>query len=681
MLARYIRPPPVVALFNASNQPALRLMGAAPVCSLFFAAGVEPGVSLVGQTEVSAGADGLAVFGSVAITAPLAHHLVLCAHCTSAAGSTDDIEAPVHVYGATVVWETPPGLLLFNTVPDVVPTLLLRLIAANGSSLEFTSAADAASSCTASVLSYVSLECPCRTTSYSFVCTRPADSAEPIAVATSQVSGGVAAFRDLLVPGSGGASLVVDAVCTVGGQAVRTTANTHMHSLSVGFSAAHPPPPSVILPSSAAVRVAVQPPPRLVVRDSLGVALTEHRAATLDCVVTATSRGPCANSAVCPSVVSGSVGEREGDIVTFPLLAIEAAFGAELVLAYQCRRTSNRQQEVLPPFLVNVSIVVPRLFLLDTPADTLPSDGKLFPSVVLHRSVAVSNHGLGGRRATELVSDSHGNRFVVVDGAAYQVLAEDSVTTCTATLAAATGSNHSLGQASVSGATATAVRGVATFSQLAVRGHVGNSYTVVVSCLLGNAPLPAAANFSVTTAACEAGYQPSATGLACEKCPANHWSDDNNVEKCVMCPRSGVLCAGGRMDLKPGFFLVQSESSSGSGTIDSSAEFHSCPNPSACVLDQRNRSVHCRTGYRGVLCAVCDHDANYRAQGSACSKCWPKAANMITLVVIGMIVFGGLMYVVPSVARHDPGHLPWIVPPLQISRRIPEVQEEFRGQR
>ena len=419
--------------------------------------------------------------------------------------------------------------------------------------------------------------------------------------------------------------------------------STRVKTLSISFESGRPAPASRLLPSSAAARVPLDPAPRLVIVDGSGSQLTGNRAVGIvDCVVQPQSLDACSvHDQACVSIPSGSVGERTGDAVVFPSVLLEAAFDWDVMLTFTCRRTANQQQQTLPPLHHNVTMVVPGLHLENVPASRLGSDGKLFPKLVLHDTAEVA----GVRRLSGAGCSA---TQVQVAGRCFPVLVEDSVSVCTATLHSAPGTNSSLGQASLVGAVAEVVKGEASFNDLVVRGLVGTRYRIVLGCKLGTLSFPSAVSFEVSTAACSAGQQPSTTGLACEKCPADHWSDDGNTAPCTPCPSSGVSCTGGRLDMKPGFFLVESTSTSSSGSggaLDGSAEFHSCPNPIACVLNEENRTVSCAAGYTGVLCAVCDVDGGYRAQGAACAKGWSPAASYAVLAALGLVLMAGLVYV------------------------------------
>lgn len=462
------------------------------------------------------------------------------------------------------------------------------------------------------------------------------------AVATARLQQGVAEFVSLTVPAPAGTQLRAVASCVLGGDSTSIDMSTRIKRLSVRFASDRPPPSVRLLPSSAAARVPLDPAPRLVVVDDSGSQLTGSRATgILDCVVQAQSHVPCPSGGdTCVSIPSGSVGERAGDAVVFPTILLEAAFGWNVMLTFTCRRTANQQQQTLPSLHHNVTTVVPVLHLRNVPASSLGSDGKLFPRLVLHDAAEVAVD----RR---LVSDACAPSQVHVGGRCYPVLVEDSVSMCSATLLPAAGTNASLGQASIVGATAAVVKGEAVFNDLVVRGLVGTRYRIVLSCTLGSLAFPSPVSFEVETASCSAGQQPSTTRLACERCPADHWSDDGNTAPCTPCPASGVSCSGGRLDMKPGFFLVESTVRGGNGTatLDGSAEFHSCPNPVACVLNEENRTVSCAAGYTGVLCAVCDMDGGYRAQGAACAKCWSPAASYAVLAALGLVLIAGLVYV------------------------------------
>ena len=623
-------------------------------------------------------------------------------------------------YGAKVEWQDPIPPLLFNTAPSVPPSVRLSFINATGHTLSPGQVTHQPFACTLDMYARFFLVvsrfgrarvCVCVTCVLRapFQCcslllgfvNRFEGSAGDggalhlLSTRADVLPSGVALFSAVTVPTSTPwANLTTRVVCPIHSNEVAVSGTATVTPVTLDFDPASARPPATVLPSSGASRITMSPPPVLAVRDSLGTVLHGRFAATLDCSVSAQAVGDsCADgSNACAVVATGGVGQPVGDgAVSFPSLVIEADFGAVVELAFACRRTANSRQHALEVLRHRVRVMTPTPVLVHTPGSVVTAGGSLFAELVLRYNTPMERPPLAGVH-------TEGKHFVLVDGQPFAVVEQDDVTQCTARLSpfvpgqsspaanvsspgSADGSQSvdddgsgsdsgnysgssdsdsqvalSLGPATLTGGDASSSRGVVSFSQLVLRGVVGTKYTVTVQCRLGSLLMPTQVQFSVTSSACAAGFQPSTTGLACEACPAFHWSDDGNTQPCTRCPESGVSCAGGRLDMRPGYFLVGGTSGAGGGggatanalstpSLDGSAEFHSCPNPSACVLDTQNRTVRCDTGYKGVLCAVCDTDGGYQAQGSACVKCWGRGLNYAVLGVLALLVLFALVYI------------------------------------
>lgn len=208
----------------------------------------------------------------------------------------------------------------------------------------------------------------------------------------------------------------------------------------------------------------------------------------------------------------------------------------------------------------------------------------------------------------------------------------DGATTCTARSTSA--------EASVRQATGRASGGVVRLVDMVITGKVGHSYTLVVQCSLGDHELPATPRFNVTMAQCGAGTQPGLGQTGCEPCPEGTYSD-GGVTKCITCPAEGVVCEGGRMSLKPGFYVSAADLAAG---ITGATVVHTCWNAAACVVDPENRSVACAEGYAGPLCGVCDEAGGYAPFGRSCSRCWPAALNWVLVAATIMLMLAGITY-------------------------------------
>lgn len=131
------------------------------------------------------------------------------------------------------------------------------------------------------------------------------------------------------------------------------------------------------------------------------------------------------------------------------------------------------------------------------------------------------------------------------------------------------------------------------------------------------------------------------------------WYADGGSAPCRRCPLSGVQCAGGTLQLLPGYFRPPSHALE---PIDETAELHECLQPDRCIVNDTSRAYSCVEGTTGPLCSLCDADKGFAAIGNACIQCPPQELNQFLVFAMAgsaFIVLGIVVVRQRSQARHD----------------------------
>ena len=150
--------------------------------------------------------------------------------------------------------------------------------------------------------------------------------------------------------------------------------------------------------------------------------------------------------------------------------------------------------------------------------------------------------------------------------------------------------------------------------------------------------------------ACNAGERTVANQAACEPCASGfhavkgaHANGDGSTD-CVECPATGSTCGKGVLKWDVGMWAAEGDASKATKATN----VYKCFTPEACVLSDDAASISCNTkdGYKakGVLCGECDGD--FVRSGRKCATCYENWISTTLTALIGLIVFGIVVYLV-----------------------------------
>lgn len=123
--------------------------------------------------------------------------------------------------------------------------------------------------------------------------------------------------------------------------------------------------------------------------------------------------------------------------------------------------------------------------------------------------------------------------------------------------------------------------------------------------------------------------------LECKACPQRYFANDPGAIYCEPCPRSGVICDGGRLYLLEHYWRPNSWQD-----IKVDTQFYPCFNREACIVNHTTFSVTCDSelGYdpKSPFCATCLEDKGFVSKGNTnkeCAKCLSSKTNWIILCI------------------------------------------------
>lgn len=161
--------------------------------------------------------------------------------------------------------------------------------------------------------------------------------------------------------------------------------------------------------------------------------------------------------------------------------------------------------------------------------------------------------------------------------------------------------------------------------------------TMCQDCPAGTVPDPEA---PATCIFCGLGAVRDKASTRCTQCPAQHYAAPGHAQ-CVPCPHQGVQCTDGVLVVLPGWWAPEladstnvESGSTGGVLVNSATQFYECA-VGACEVTGNSSATKCAVGHTGTLCAVCEDD--YYPHAQSCRSCGSHSLNL-ALVVIGIIV-------------------------------------------
>ncbi|KAA0162820.1 hypothetical protein FNF31_03084 [Cafeteria roenbergensis] len=150
----------------------------------------------------------------------------------------------------------------------------------------------------------------------------------------------------------------------------------------------------------------------------------------------------------------------------------------------------------------------------------------------------------------------------------------------------------SAGGVAPAGAPAGSAAPVATvaFTSLSVTGRRGGSFSLGVTCRVGDMLLAPALHHQFVIRGCSPGQEPMASSSdLCQVCAANAYSDGGPAAACVSCPAVGARCVDGVLQLLQGFFRPPADQGK---PLTGASELHPCFNDEACLLNTTARRAN-----------------------------------------------------------------------------------------
>ena len=164
--------------------------------------------------------------------------------------------------------------------------------------------------------------------------------------------------------------------------------------------------------------------------------------------------------------------------------------------------------------------------------------------------------------------------------------------------------------------------------------------------------------------ACAPGTHQPNRGASCVPCADGTYTAQPGQISCLQCPRSGVSCISGTIELLSGFYFVgllprqqQGNSSAARSLVFPSARAASqqlvvlnlneslvtrdtqvfgCLSQYGCVAS--GDRVECAVGHEGIACGSCR--SGFVPSGSACQECFPPAVSWLMLIGLGAASIG-----------------------------------------